>query len=281
MTNAPTFAVRLRDIGAQLADVSDSPALEARRLLAWASGLSETRLIIDANQPVDAETRTRLEPALARRLAGEPLAYVLGRIGFHAIELAVNHDVLIPRADTETLVDATLACLGDRAGLAVADLGTGSGAIALALAHARPGWQITATDAHEGALACARANAAALGITNVAFAHGDWLTPLRKRRFAAIVSNPPYIEADDPHLAATALGYEPRHALVAADAGLADLRRIVEGAGAHLLPGGWLIVEHGYRQGLAVRRLFEQAGYQSIETRHDLGDNPRITLGYL
>ncbi|HET7312894.1 peptide chain release factor N(5)-glutamine methyltransferase [Salinisphaera sp.] len=270
-----------RDTAIRLAAVSDSPELEARRLLQAIAGLTGARLVIEARRPVDAGLVAHIENAVARRLAGEPLAYIVGRIGFHELELEITPEVLVPRPDTETLVEAVLARLPADAGLHIADLGTGSGAIALALAHARPNWRVLASDAHTGALACARANATRLKLANVAFVLGSWFEPLGDAlRFDAIVSNPPYIDPADPHLDHPALRHEPRHALVAADHGLADIQSLAAGAARHLYPGAPLMVEHGHTQGADVRRLFRAAGLMKIETIPDLAGRPRVTLGY-
>ncbi|MES1935139.1 peptide chain release factor N(5)-glutamine methyltransferase [Salinisphaera hydrothermalis] len=280
MANTPTLATLRRTLATRLAAISDSPDLEARRLLEIFTGLNGSRLIIEADRPLEPETIERVEAAVARRLTGEPLAYIVGRIGFHDIELEVTPAVLVPRPDTETLVEAALARLPADTALRVADLGTGSGAIALALAHARPRWRLVATDADPNALAVARGNAERLALTTVSFAHGCWLEPLAGERFDAIVSNPPYIDADDSHLDAPALRHEPYHALVADTGGLGDIQRIATAATNHLEPGAPLLVEHGYTQGPAVRRLFAAAGLTRIETEADLGGHPRVTIGY-
>jgi len=218
----------------------------------------------------------RFEALLARRLAGEPMAYLRGTQGFSTLELEVTPDVLVPRPETELLVELALARMGERG--ALVDLGTGSGAIALALKSERPGWQVAATDRSAAALAVARRNAARLGL-DVEFLHGDWYAPLGGRRFDVIVSNPPYVTNDDPCLIGDDLRREPRTALAAADAGLADLAVIAAGAAAHLLPDGWLLVEHGTTQGAAVRALLSAAGFSNVETHSDLAGHPRVTLG--
>jgi release factor glutamine methyltransferase len=199
-----------------------------------------------------------------------------GTQGFWTLELEVTPDVLVPRPETELLVELTLARMGEHG--ALVDLGTGSGAIALALKSERPGWQITATDRSAAALAVATRNAARLGL-DVECLHGDWYAPLAGRRFDVIVSNPPYVAPDDPCLAGDGLRHEPRTALAAAEAGLADLAVIVAGAAAHLLPGGWLLLEHGTTQGESVRALLTQAGFTAVETHTDLAGHPRVTLG--
>ncbi|MGB7755500.1 MAG: peptide chain release factor N(5)-glutamine methyltransferase [Salinisphaera sp.] len=280
MNERPTLETLRRAVAGRLSTISDSPDLEARRLIEALTGLSGSRLIIDAGRPVEPTTIARIDDAVARREAGEPLAYILGRIGFHELDLELTSVVLVPRSDTETLVEAVLARLPADVELRIADLGTGSGAIALALAHARPRWQLVATDAHANALAVARRNAERLALPNVAFAEGCWFEALPGERFDAVVSNPPYIDPADPHLDDPALRHEPRHALVADSQGLADIERIAAGATSHLRPGALLCVEHGQTQGADVRRLFANAGLARIETETDLAGRPRVTIGH-
>ncbi|AWN14512.1 peptide chain release factor N(5)-glutamine methyltransferase [Salinisphaera sp. LB1] len=280
MTDAPTLDGLRRAVAGRLRAISDSPDLDARRLIEAITGLNGARLIIEGNRPVEPGVAARLDTAVARRLAGEPLAYIVGQIGFHELDLRVTPDVLVPRPDTETLVEAVLSRLPGQAALHIADLGTGSGAIALALAHARPRWQLLATDAHANALTVARRNAERLGVPNVAFAEGDWYDALAGARFDAIVSNPPYIDPADPHLDDPALRHEPRHALVAQAHGLADIVQITTGARTHLRPGGALFVEHGHTQGADVRRLFAAAALIDVETLPDMAGHARVTLGH-
>ncbi|HEY2257001.1 MAG TPA: peptide chain release factor N(5)-glutamine methyltransferase [Variovorax sp.] len=210
-----------------------------------------------------------------RRSGGEPIAYLLGEKEFHGIRLQVDERVLVPRPDTETVVDWALECLAGRRAPAVLDLGTGSGAIALALRHARPDARLTAVDASADALAVARANAARLGLA-VRFVEADWLEGA-ERAHDLIVSNPPYVAAGDPHLAA--LRHEPQQALVAGSDGLDDIRRIVEAAPEHLKPGGWLLLEHGHDQGEAVRRLLVLRGFAEVQSRNDLAGIARCSGG--
>lgn len=277
MSRTPSLDAWLIEARRRLADVSDSSELEARWLAEHVLGLDTVGLILAGPRALDPESIARLEAARDRRTAGEPLAHIIGRAGFAGLDLAVGPDVLIPRADTETLVEAVLACLPSPSPARVADLGTGSGAIALALARARPHWRITATDISAPALACARANAHAHEIDSVCFIESDWYTALGGRVFDLIAANPPYIAEDDPHLAT--LIHEPRGALVACDNGLADLARLAEQSPAHLAPGGWLILEHGWQQADAVRALLRAQGFEAVETRRDLADRDRITLG--
>jgi release factor glutamine methyltransferase len=273
-----TIDAALREARARLAETSDSPDLDARRLLQHVLSVDQTWLIVHGRDALEPTARSCFEILLERRIAGEPLAYVTGRIGFWTLELAVTPDVLVPRPDTETLVEAVLA-RHDSAPRRVLDLGTGSGAIALALASERPAWQVVATDASAAALACARANAAALGLDNVAFAHGRWYDALDSGGFDVIVSNPPYVASADPHLAAPELMREPRTALVADDEGLADLAHIAAQAPAWCRPDGRLYLEHGADQGAAVRALLATAGFEDVHSLRDLGDNERVTTG--
>ena len=216
---------------------------------------------------------------LARRAAGEPVAYLLGEKEFHGLMLRVTPDVLIPRPDTETLVEWALACLqGLPPGAAVADLGTGSGAIALALKQARPDAAVSAVEASPAALAVAQDNGRRLGL-DVRWLAGSWWSPLAGQRLDLVVSNPPYIADGDPHL--PALAHEPASALTAGPDGLRDLRAIAAGAPGQLRPGGWLLLEHGWDQAGAVQALLREAGLTAIETRHDLAGQPRCTGGRL
>lgn len=234
-------------------------------------------LIAHDTDALSDEALARLEPLLLRRAAGEPLAYITGVKEFFGLPLQVDARVLDPRPDTETLVEWALELLPEgHAGSAqrVLDLGTGSGAIALALQQARPQAEVSAVDASEGALAVARANAQRLGLP-VHFIHSDWLARVNGR-FDVIVSNPPYIAQDDPHLAA--LTHEPLSALASGADGLDDIRRLITEAPGHLLPGGWLLLEHGHDQAEAVQVLFTQAGgWQVVQSRCDLAGIARCT----
>lgn len=277
--NAAAASLRalLADAAQRLAVVADSPRLEAEWIWCEALGCTRASLLArdrDVPSPVAAATA---EALLARRAAGEPMAYVLGRRGFWTLELQVSPAVLIPRPETEGLVEWALQLLKARADARIADLGTGSGAIALALASERPQWQVLATDASTAALAVAKTNAQRLGLRNVEFRHGDWFAPLLGERFDVLLSNPPYIEAADPHLAA--LAHEPRSALVAGEEGLDDLRRICAQASVHLNDGGWLLLEHGMAQGEAVRTLLREAGFVDVQTRRDLAGRERLSGG--
>ena len=252
---------------------------DAEALLLHVLGQSRGWLFAHAGDPLDADVQTAIHALVERRAAGEPVAYLTGRRGFWTLDLEVTPDTLIPRPETELLVELALARLPPDRPLRVADLGTGSGAIALALASARPQARVTATDQSAAALAVARGNARRHGIDNVSFAQGDWLAPLAGQRFELIVANPPYIEAADPHLAQGDLRFEPPAALASGRDGLDAIRRIVADAPAHLVPGGWLLLEHGWNQGDAVRALLREAGFADATTERDLEGRDRVTLG--
>ena len=214
------------------------------------------------------------------RVAGEPVAYLIGRRGFWTLELEVNGDTLIPRPETELLVELALSRLPAGMPVRVADLGTGSGAIALAIAKERPQAKVVATDASQGALDVAGRNASLNGVANVEFRHGSWFAPLVGERFELIASNPPYIADGDPHLQQGDLRFEPAAALSSGRDGLDDIREIVSGAGEHLVAGGWLLLEHGLEQGALIRVLLETAGFVDVTTELDLESRDRVTLGY-
>ena len=253
--------------------------LEAELLLVHVLGKPRSWLIAHADDALDAATGTTFEAVVQRRRRGEPVAYITGHRGFWSMQLEVNPATLIPRPETELLVELALQRVPRGVACDVADLGTGSGAIALALASERPLARVTASDASVDALAVARRNAKRLAIGNVVFANGDWLAPLAGQRFDLIVSNPPYIEAGDAHLAQGDLRFEPATALASGQDGLDDIRRIVREARAHLQPGGWLLFEHGWNQGIAARALLVDAGYAEVFTAQDLERRDRVSGG--
>lgn len=261
-----------------LAPLDGDARLEAEYLLCHALGCSRSALYANPERRADGAGGERFRQLLGRRAAGEPLAYLIGTQPFLDFTLKVTPATLIPRADTETLVEAALADAPAEAPLRVLDLGTGSGAVALALARARPAWQVTAVDLSEAALAVARDNAAALGLTRMRFLQGDWFDALpRGERYALVVGNPPYVAEDDPHLLDPGLAAEPRLALVAGPDGLTAIRRIAAEAPAWLIIGGRLWLEHGWDQGPAVRDLLARLGYHDIVTRRDAGGRERVT----
>jgi release factor glutamine methyltransferase len=259
-------------------DPGATPDLDAELLLAHALGVARSRLRSHPEEIPAADAATRFLALIDRRAAGEPVAYIIGRKGFWTLELSVSPAVLVPRPETELLVERALAL--DPGGEArVADLGTGSGAIALALASARPQWRVVATDSSTEALAVARANAIALGLARVEMLEGDWLSCLRGRTFHLLLSNPPYVAADDVALRQPELMREPRSALVAAEDGLAALRTIIQAAPNHLEPGGWLLLEHGATQAAAVAGALVARGFAQVRSHRDLAGRERMTEG--
>lgn len=257
---------------------SESPKRDAEILLEHVTGKARTYLLAFGETALGPEQEAQLEALLARRKNGEPVAHLVGEREFWSLPLFVSAATLIPRPDTECLVEQALARLPAVA-CDILDLGTGTGAIALALASERPDCAVTAVDVMPDAVALAQRNVERLGLNNVTVLQSSWFSALENRAFATIVSNPPYIDERDPHLAQGDVRFEPLTALVAGNEGLADLEHIVTSSRQHLLPGGWLLVEHGWTQGEAVRSLFSRAGYCSVETCRDYGGNERLTLG--
>jgi release factor glutamine methyltransferase len=255
---------------------SETPELDAEILLAAALESNRARLRSHSNEPPSAAERARYAQLIERRAAGEPVAYILGYKEFWSLRLTVNQAVLVPRPETELLVERALA-LGTSTTLRALDLGTGAGAVALALAHERPHWQITATDISATALAVAVANAAALNLPQVEFLCGDWFTPVAGRRFDLIVSNPPYVGAQDAALLAPALACEPRVALTPGEDALTDLAHIIRAAPAQLTRGGWLLLEHGTGQAAEVARELVVRGFRHVRSQHDLAGHERMT----
>lgn len=248
---------------------SSVDAREARLLLAAATGFSEAALVAYPERELPAETQERFQDFVRRRKTGEPAAYILGHKEFYGLELAVNPAVLIPRPETELLVDLSL----QREFSSAVDLGTGSGAIALALKRMRPKARVVAVEASAAALVVAQRNAVKHGL-EIEFRHGRWFEPLAGERFDLIVANPPYVAEGDAHLAD--LGFEPRGALVSGPDGLDAIREIARGAPRHLSPGGWLLLEHGMGQDSPVRALLSQAGLEDVESCPDLARIPRV-----
>lgn len=257
---------------------SPSARLDAEWLLAAALGKPTSYLRTWPEREVPAECEARFVADLARRRQGEPIAYILGRQGFWSLDLEVAPHTLIPRPDTELLVETALQ-LAPMTPMDVLDLGTGSGAIALALAHERPVWSVTGVDRIVEAVALASRNAARLRLANVRFVESQWFSALVGQRYALIVSNPPYIRTCDSHLAQGDLRFEPGSALVAGDDGLDDIRQIISLAPEHLEQGGWLLLEHGYDQAREVRQLLKSRGFADVQSRTDLGGHERISLG--
>lgn len=252
---------------------------EATILLAHALGRSRSWLLAHADDAADEAGAAAFAALVERRAAGEPVAYLTGRRGFWTLDLEVTPATLIPRPETELLVELALARLPGEGSPRVVDLGTGSGAVALAIARECPHARVLATDASPAALDVARRNAQSSRVPNVAFVESDWFAALAGERFDLIVSNPPYIAAGDPHLGQGDLRFEPAGALASGRDGLDDIRRIVADARTHLEPGGWLLFEHGWDQGAAVRALLEESGYREVFTAQDLEARDRVSGG--
>jgi len=264
------------------ADLPDSPTarLDAELLLAAALGKSRSYLHTWPEKIVSSEAALAFSDFLVRRRGGEPVAYILGQQGFWKLDLEVAPHTLIPRPDTELLVEAALELL-PATPARVLDLGTGSGAIALALANERPAWNVTAVDRVPEAVALAERNRQRLGLNNATVLSSHWFSALDGQRFHLIISNPPYIASSDPHLAQGDVRFEPASALVAGADGLDDLRLIIAQAPKHLEADGWLMLEHGYDQAEAVRELLSAQGFSEVHSRTDLGGHQRISLGRL
>jgi len=253
---------------------------DAEILLAGCWGKSRSQLIAAMGDAVPADVAARFEQMWRQRATGIPVAYLLGRREFWSLEFSVSPAVLVPRPETELLVERVLAQVLEP-DADVADLGTGSGAIAIALAHERPRWRVTGTDASEAALDVARANGGRLVGGRVEWAHGDWYDALGNRRFDALASNPPYIAGDDPVLSGDGLAHEPRGALTPEGDGFAALATLINGAPGHLKPGGWLALEHGSSQGSTLRSMLVARGFTHVTSHRDLAGHERVTEGKL
>ncbi|OWV30780.1 peptide chain release factor N(5)-glutamine methyltransferase [Halomonas campaniensis] len=264
---------------------SSSPRVDAEVLLCHVLGRDRTWLYTWGDKMCSLWEQARFEALVAARAQGTPVAYLTGEREFWGLRLATSPDTLIPRPDTETLVELALSSVNQPTGRML-DLGTGTGAIALAFASEQPDWQVLGVDLRFEAVALANQNAHSLGITNARFLQSDWFAVLESydevgTLFDIIVSNPPYIAADDPHLAEGDVRFEPRSALVADACGMADLLHLVNTAQRYLTASGWLLLEHGYQQADVVREALERAGYQNVESVRDLGGHERVTLGHL
>lgn len=263
--------------GAKHLTGSETPERDAQLLLHAVTGRSRTDFYAAPEATLTPDEISRYTELLERRARGEPIAYLLGRREFWSLELSVTASVLIPRPETELVVERALARMKSED--AILDLGTGSGAIALAVAYERPRSSVTAVDVSVEALTVARENAMQLGITNVRFLQGNWYEPVRGSRYALILSNPPYIAANDPHLDPRVSRYEPHMALIAGTTGFEALEHIIAHAPAYLEPGGGLIVEHGWQQAVRVRTLLEKAGFAHVVSHADLAGHERVTEG--
>lgn len=268
--------------GADDEHAASSAALDARLILAHALQQSYTYLYTWGDRLLTADQLQQADGLLRQRLQGQPLAYIVGEREFWSLPLQVSPATLIPRADTETLIEWVLDLAAEQqipARGSALDLGTGTGAIALAIATEFPDWQVTGADFQPEAVTLAGTNQQRLGLNNARIIRSDWYQAVADETFDLIVSNPPYIDGDDPHLHQGDVRFEPTSALVAEDAGMADLAHIIAQAPAHLNAGGWLLLEHGYQQADAVCELLTQRGFTQVDNRNDLGGNPRISGG--
>ncbi|RVT41474.1 peptide chain release factor N(5)-glutamine methyltransferase [Rheinheimera sediminis] len=284
--NSPTLTQWLQQAAALLTPlletgpVSADAKQEARRILLEVLDINATTLMLYPERELTQAQLLLVEPVLTRRLSGEPLAHILGYWYFWDFKIAVAPCTLIPRPDTELLVEQSLA-LPLPANAKVLDLGTGTGAIALALAKEKPNWIVTGVDLQPDAVALAKQNVQLLALTNCQIKQSSWFDDIAGQQFDLIVSNPPYIDAEDPHLALGDVRFEPDSALVAPEQGLADIRHICTQAPQFLTPSGWLWLEHGYQQSDAVQQILTNAGFTSVQSVKDYGDQWRITGGQL
>jgi len=274
-----TLGTTLKNAIAALAACSPTPRLDAEVLVMHACGIGRSELITRHDAALTDEQQNRLEGLLVRRKRGEPVAYITGTREFWSMELDVTPGTLIPRPETELLVEKALEHIPRDAEWTIADLGTGSGAVALAIAKERPRCRVVATDSSPAALDVARSNAEKFALTNVEFREGDWFAALAGGTFDMILSNPPYIRAGDPHLKQGDVRFEPATALVAGAEGLDAIRHIARHAREFLKPGGWLLFEHGWDQAEAIGDYLRQQGYRNIVSHTDLTGHARVAGG--
>ncbi len=271
----------LNQASQQLASISESPRLDAEILLAHYLDKSRTWLVTWADKTLNEDQILSFQSLLKKRLQGTPIAHITGQREFWSLPLKVTPDTLIPRPDTELMIEVLLENYPDTYPKQLLDLGTGSGAIALAMAAEKPSWQVTASDRSVAALTIAQQNAVQLGLTNIEFVEGSWFEPVAGQRFEIIASNPPYIPQQDPHLQQGDVRFEPLSALASGEDGLDDIRLICSQASGYLNPGGMLIIEHGYDQKPAVFKIFQQNQFKNIQQYNDLAQNPRLTSGII
>jgi len=280
-THDVTVSDLLKEMADELRDTSPSARLDAELLLSHVLRKNRTELYARGDEKVSPERTAVFVNLVRRRRDGKPVAQLVGSREFWSVRLSVTEDTLIPRPETEILVGCALTHLPKDQAANVLDLGTGSGAVALAIAQDRPDVTVTATDISAEALRIARYNAHSLGLTHVKFQQGDWYSPVRERKFSMIVANPPYVTDMEMVVHDFELRHEPRLALAGGEDGLAAIKKIIDGASKHLFPGGWLAIEHGHRQGPAVEILMREAGLWSIFGYSDLQGHVRVTEGKL
>ena len=266
---------------AQLSSISDSAQLDCELILSSILNKPRTYLHTWPEATLTNKELDKFNRLLKRRIKGEPIAHILGERGFWSLNLKVTADTLIPRPDTERLVELALEIIPEQAQWKILDLGTGTGAIALSLAKERLNCHIIATDQSIAALDIAKQNAAKNQIKNIEFIQSDWFAELKNQRFNLIVSNPPYICDNDPHLKEGDVRFEPLSALTAGTDGLDDIRSIIKDSHRHLIHGGVLLLEHGYDQAEAVSDLLKAANFSNVHNAKDYGGNPRVTIGYI
>jgi len=270
----------LESTAKQLTPATDSPALDAELLLMHTLQVQRSYLLAWPEKRLSAEQLEQYQAFVTRRARGEPVAYITGVKEFWSLPLHVTTDTLIPRPETELLVELILNHFSTKDKVTLVDLGTGSGAIALALAHEKPEWQVYATDKSQQALDVAMLNAKQLRLTNINFACGEWFVPLSGKMFDVVVSNPPYISHEEWQEYEDGLKFEPSSALLAERDGMADIEQIIRQAASYLAPKGLLIIEHGYQQAVQIRHMFVSSGYKDVETVCDLASQDRVTLGF-
>jgi len=274
------LAATLKTATHSLQACSDTPRLDAELLICHVLGIPKTYFFTHPEQEVTDQQYAKLDTLLQQRMAGQPIAYIIGYRYFWDLKLKVTPDTLIPRPETEFLVETALELGEEAKGIDVIDLGTGSGAIALSLAKARPNWHITATDQSSSALEVAVENADANGVNRITFVESHWFDRLDEHnQYDLIVSNPPYVPEQAPHLQERGVRYEPRQALVSGADGLDAIRILIPESKKHLKQNGWLLLEHGFDQGEEVKTLFEAQGYKNVQQKQDLGGHTRITYG--
>lgn len=274
-----TVKALLQQSAAKLSAVSESPHLDAEILLAHVLQLSRLRLRVEADLVVTPAQEAQFMQFIQRRLTHEPIAYLIGHKEFWSLELAVNQHTLVPRPETELLIETALQLFPQDSVIKVVDLGTGSGAIAIALASERPHWHIDAVDISQNALTLASKNAQRLGFAHISFYHGNWFTALPSGKYDLVLSNPPYLTEEEWPAYSVSLAAEPKSALVSGQDGLDDIRAIAANAKTRLQQGGYLLMEHGEAQGALVRKILLENCYQQIRTLLDLSGKERVTMG--
>jgi release factor glutamine methyltransferase len=270
----------LEQASQQLDALDTDPRLEAELLLGHLLNKNRAYLYAHSEEAISAEQLKSFNQLIAQRASGIPIAYLTGYRDFWSLTLKVNRHTLIPRHDTERLVELALELMGRQSNISILDMGTGSGAIALALAKERPDWQISACDASEEALKIAMENAADLGLKNIKFYHSDWFSALPEKKYHVIISNPPYINEQDPHLNQGDVRFEPRSALVSSQEGLADLQYIIQHGYDYLLPKGLLLLEHGYDQKSDLETILNRLGYKNVQCWQDIQGHDRVSGGW-